>query len=208
MQFCNVYAAAATAAAAKASSKPRRRRSGQAGRSRRMLKFIPAEAGNPILEEKDTGGSSDGVRVASKVGCRWRCRRLHPPPPPPPKGRGQATTQAKGCAGDPHPQRKAVGEDPTFRRSSKRSVAAAAHGDGRLQDVHRARRLSISDASDVVTSIAGADESIIEVLRTWRYKPQQIPVCFIPEPAVCVRVIRTENSQSRAASAEKWCLQG
>jgi hypothetical protein len=37
---------------------------------------------------------------------------------------------------------------------------------------------SISDV-DVVTSIAGADDSIVEVLRTWRYKPQQIPVCFI-----------------------------
>lgn len=32
---------------------------------------------------------------------------------------------------------------------------------------------------DVVSGIIGADDSIIEVLKDWKYKPQQIPVCFI-----------------------------
>jgi len=32
---------------------------------------------------------------------------------------------------------------------------------------------------DVVQGIPGADDTIISTVRTWRYKPQAIPLCFI-----------------------------
>jgi len=34
-------------------------------------------------------------------------------------------------------------------------------------------------AVEVMSGIAGADESIVSVLRGWRYKPQQLPVCTV-----------------------------
>jgi hypothetical protein len=63
---------------------------------------------------------------------------------------------------------------PDFVRSAHRG----------LGDTPFVARLCVDQAGavsrvDVLQGIAGADETIVQTLRGWRYKPQPIPVCFV-----------------------------
>ncbi|HNF96474.1 MAG TPA: hypothetical protein PKW11_06600 [Pseudomonadota bacterium] len=139
-------------------------------------KFIQPKLEPDPPDEKDTGGSSDGVPGGVEGGVAGGVVGA-PPPPPPPKEEAKPPPKPKVVPAIRIRSEKLSGEDPHLPAV----VKAQRRGSGMVMGAYKmciGLDGSISDV-DVVTSIAGADESIIEVLRTWRYKPQQIPVCFI-----------------------------
>lgn len=133
-----------------------------------------------LPEEKDTGGG-DGVPGGVEGGVLGGVVGVPPPPleskppptvsKPPPKPRIVSAIQIRS--------EKLTGEDPHLPAVVKAEIRKKGGG-----DVMGRYKMCIGldgaiDDVEVVTSIKGADESILEVLRTWRYKPQTIPKCFI-----------------------------
>ena len=126
-------------------------------------------------EEKDTGGS-EGVPGGVEGGVAGGVVGSAPAPPPPKE--------------EPKPPPKPKVVPAILIKKDKISSGDDPH----LPDVVKAqRRGSVVTGSykvciskdgsigsvDVINSIPGADESITSTLRGWRYKPQNIPICFI-----------------------------
>ncbi len=126
-------------------------------------------------EEKDTG-ASDGVPGGVEGGVAGGVVGA-PPPPAPPKEEPKPPPKPKVVPAILIKKDKiSSGDDPhlpdVVKAQRRGSVVTGSY------KVCIGKEGTISSV-DVVSSIPGADESIVSTLRGWRYKPQNIPICFI-----------------------------
>ena len=137
-------------------------------------KFIQPKLEPDPPEEKDTGGGSDGVPGGVEGGVAGGV--VGAPPPPPPKEEPK-----------PPPKPRVV---PAVRLRSEKLSGADPHLPEHVKSIYRGTTVSGTykiyialDGSvsnvEIVSGIGGADEVILETLRSWRYKPQQYPLATV-----------------------------
>ncbi len=136
-------------------------------------KFIQPKTAPEPPEEKDTG-SDEGVEGGVEGGVPGGVVGAPPPPPkeepkPPPKPKVMPAILIKK-------DKISSGDDPhlpdVVKAQRRGSVVSGSY------KVCIAQSGNISSV-DIMQGIPGADDSIVSVLKQWRYKPQAIPVCFI-----------------------------
>ena len=138
-------------------------------------KFIQPKTDPDPPEEKDTGGSSEGVEGGVEGGVPGGV--VGSPPPPPPKEEPKPPPKPKVVPAIMIKKDKiSSGDDPhlpdVVKAQRRGSVVTGSY------KVCIAQSGSISSV-DAVQSIPGADDTIMATVRGWRYKPQAIPICFI-----------------------------
>jgi len=136
-------------------------------------KFIQPKTEPEPPEEKDTG-SSEGVEGGVEGGVPGGVAGAPPPPPPkeepkpPPKPKVVPAILIK---------KDVLSQDwphlPDVVKAQRRGTTVPG-----TYKVCIAQSGSISSV-DVLSGIPGADDTIVSTIRTWRYKPQAIPICFI-----------------------------
>jgi protein TonB len=118
-----------------------------------------------------------------------------PPGPPGPPGGGGGNPSAPPCIGGncvaaPAPKPKNV---PPHALDAERLAGAMPHLPASVIEARRGlgestfiARICVAQSGavssvTVLSGIPGADDTIVATLRTWRYRPQPIPVCFISQ---------------------------